>query len=368
MEEAQQANALSKELSCSNCSGTVTFKPGSSTVVCDYCGAENHIEVEATVVEEQDFHAILSQLDASEEHQDVQVVRCGSCGAETQFESHEAAGDCAFCGTNIVMEGGSSKNVIKPKFLLPFKIEKKEGYRLFQEWVKKLWFAPSDLQKKAKTNKLTGMYLPFWTYDTDTICQYTGQRGDDYWVTETYTYTVDGKTKTGTRQVRRTSWTSVSGTVYNSFDDVTVGASRSLKRKYMDALEPWDLENLVPFSENYLAGYVAECYQVGLEEGFGHAKDIMDGTIHQTICSDIGGDHQRVGTKNVQYNDITFKHILLPVWLSAFRYGEKTYNFMINARTGEVQGERPWSWIKIAGLVVLIIAIGLTAWYFLKDA
>lgn len=365
--ETQETKALSKELSCKNCGGTVVYTPGSDVVKCEYCGTENEIEQDEQVIEEQDFNAILAGLDEGQEHEEVQVVKCHGCGAETQFDPNEAAGECAFCGTHIVLEGGSSKKVIKPKSLLPFKIEKREGYKLFEEWVKGLWFAPSDLKKKARTNKLTGIYLPFWTYDSNSTCAYTGMRGRVYYTTETYTTTVDGKSVTRTRQVERVDWTPCSGTVYNSFDDVLVAASNSLKRKYLDKLEPWDLENLTGFQEQYLTGYEAESYQVGLAEGFDHAKDKMIDVIRSSVRSDIGGDRQRIITTNVQYNDISFKHILLPVWLSTFRYNQKLYTFMINARTGEVQGERPWSWIKITLLVLAVVAAGVLAWYFLGD-
>ncbi|MBV9774716.1 MAG: hypothetical protein JO040_12240, partial [Gemmatimonadetes bacterium] len=80
---------------------------------------------------------------------------------------------------------------------------------------------------------------------------------------------------------------------------------------------------------------------------------------------DIGGDEQRIHSTDTRYDDVTFKHILLPVWISAYRYREKVYRRLVNARTGEVQGERPWSWIKIALLVLFVAAlviVGVVLW------
>jgi len=203
--------------------------------------------------------------------------------------------------------------------------------------------------------------MPFWTYDTATTTRYTGMRGDHYYVTESYT---DSQGKSQTRSVQKTRWSGASGTVNNNFDDVLVCASHSLPEKLTRDLEPWDLPELQGYDDRYLSGFVTESYQVDLKAGFDSAKQVMAPKIRSTICSDIGGDVQQVTTQSSDYNNITFKHILLPLWISAYKYNDKVYRFMINARTGEVQGERPWSVIKITLLVLGVIAIGVGAWYF----
>jgi hypothetical protein len=106
-----------------------------------------------------------------------------------------------------------------------------------------------------------------------------------------------------------------------------------------------------------LSGFRTESYQVDVRAGFEEAKQIIDSTIRTTICRDIGGDHQRIHSVNTTYNHITFKHVLLPIWLSAYRYKDKVYRFMVNGRTGEVQGERPYSWIKIALAILAFILL-----------
>jgi hypothetical protein len=138
---------------------------------------------------------------------------------------------------------------------------------------------------------------------------------------------------------------------------VLVLASNSLPSKHAAALEPWDLKELVPYRDEYLSGFAAESYQVTLEDGFVQAKGIMDGVIRASIRRDIGGDEQRIHWVQTQYNDVTFKHVLLPVWISAYRYHERVFRFLVNARTGEVQGERPYSTIKIVLTVLLALAV-----------
>ena len=224
--------------------------------------------------------------------------------------------------------------------------------------MKKLWFAPGQLKKAPLSfDHFKGIYIPYWTYDSDTFTKYTGQRGDHYFVTETYTTTVDGKSVTRTRQVQRTRWSPAWGNVSNFFDDVLVVGSNSLPEKYIYKLEPWDLNNLVPFDKSYLSGFITEKYQIDLGDGFEKAKEIIDPKICALIRRDIGGDVQRIIAKNTNYNDITFKHLLLPVFVSAYKYKDKIYQFLVNGRTGEVQGQRPYSWIKITLAILLGLAI-----------
>jgi hypothetical protein len=141
------------------------------------------------------------------------------------------------------------------------------------------------------------------------------------------------------------------------FDDVLVLASHSLPKRYTDALEPWDLSALEPYAPEYLAGFRAEGYSVDLDDGFAQARDKMDATIARDVRFDIGGDRQRIHAIDTAVSDVTFKHILLPVWLAAYKYRGETYRFVVNARTGRVQGERPWSAWKIAVAVILGAAI-----------
>jgi hypothetical protein len=211
------------------------------------------------------------------------------------------------------------------------------------------------------------MYLPYWTYDARVTTEYQGQRGEDYYETEQYdTEDGNGNTVTRSRTITRTRWYPVSGAVGNVFDDVLVLAGRSLPAEIIASLEPWDLKNLVPYSDEYMSGFQAEAYQVDLGTGFEKAKLIMDGAVRRTIERDIGGNHQQISAARSQYDDITFKHILLPVWISAYRYRDRTFRFIVNARTGQVQGERPWSVFKIALAVVAVLVLLLLIAVVLK--
>jgi len=355
------------KVNCKDCGAILQYDPGSEQLTCQYCGAQNEIAEarQPVVVEEIDYHEFLQNAERSAEAIDIPTVKCDNCGASTTLKENVTADNCPFCGTALVIKGGTTSHIIKPKYLLPFKIDKKKSADLFKEWLHSLWFAPNDLKQFAQKDRLNGIYIPYWTYDSKATTPYTGMRGDHYYVSESYTVTVNGRTEHRTRQVQKTRWSPASGTVFNTFNDVLVVASESLPRNYANELEPWDLENLVGFNEQFLSGFIAEKYQVGVEMGFEQAKKRMDPEIQSTICQNIGGDVQKILTYSPHYEDISFKHLLLPIWLSAYKYKEKSYRFMINGRTGEVHGERPSSAWKIFFFVLTLLAViggGIYLW------
>ena len=354
---AANPESQQRQFPCKQCGANLQYAPGTRTLQCPYCGTCNDIPESQEAVEELDYQAWLAKVADEQPANETLTVKCGKCGAEATLQPNEVADLCPFCGSPIVAEA-MSKRRIKPQGLLPFHVTRDQAMAKFRTWVRSLWFAPTALRLNAEAEAgIKGIYIPAWTYDSDTRSDYTGQRGDDYWETARYTTTENGKTVTRTRQVRKTRWHWVSGTVNNSFDDLLVLATASLPRKYAEALEPWDLASVAPYSDEYLSGFVAESYQVDLSGGFEVAKEMMVAPIRRTIEMDIGGDHQSIETVSTRYYNITFKHLLLPVWLSAYRYNNRTFRFMVNARTGEVQGERPYSALKIVMLVMLILAI-----------
>ncbi|MDA0328186.1 MAG: hypothetical protein O2958_04170 [Gemmatimonadetes bacterium] len=152
---------------------------------------------------------------------------------------------------------------------------------------------------------------------------------------------------TETYQDTEIRWRPASGMVSRDFDDMLVVGSSSLPRELAEELEPWDLASLVTYADEFLSGFTAERYQIDVRAGWTRAKERMELVIRGDVERDIGGDHQRIHSLATNHAGITFKHVLLPMWICSYRYREKIYRFLVNARTGEVQGQRPWSWVKI---------------------
>ena len=345
---------------CPSCRASLAFDPKEGALTCPYCGRKEQIPNDPQAVKESSFEEYLQHTQAGQIKLsgDALEVVCKGCSSAVTFTPPEVAAKCPFCGMAIVTEARAADPTIAPQGVLPFRLERTKAVGAVREWIQSRWFAPNALRRFAVQGQIQGVYLPFWTYDAFTVTPYHGSRGEHYYVQETYTATnANGERVTRTRSVQRTRWYPASGSVRHFFDDVLCPATKSVSRSYLEELEPWDLEEVQSYDPAYLAGFKAQRYQVDMQQGFAHAQEIMEPVIEELICKDIGGDEQRIESRATHYSAITFKHLLLPVYIGAYRLHEKAYQVLVNARTGEVQGQRPYSVWKIASAVVLVTAV-----------
>ncbi|MFV0244183.1 MAG: primosomal protein N' (replication factor Y) - superfamily II helicase [Qingshengfaniella sp.] len=350
---------------CSACGADMRYDPAGARLLCDHCGHTEAIAPDRTGpwvsvgLTELDFRAAVANRLPEIELETTQVLNCPGCGAQVEFRPDEHAAECPFCATPVVTGTGANRH-IKPKGVAPFRLNEDQARKAMTDWLGRLWFAPSSLQKYARHGRrMAGIYVPYWTYDARTRTAYRGQRGKIR--VESYTVMVDGKPQRRTRQ--RIDWYPAAGRVTRDFDDVLVLASSALPRRFTEALEPWDLGQLRPYTPSYLAGFRAEAYGIPLEDGFTEARDKMRQVIERDVRFHIGGDVQRIQSLDTDTDDITFKHVLLPVWVAAYRFGGKSYRFVVNGQTGRVQGERPWSPWKLAGAILAALLIAAVAGY-----
>jgi len=311
---------------CDSCGADLRYAPGTDKLTCDHCGAEQLIDGvgfwSGITLKELDFEAAVAGTLPDAELEETRVLACPNCGAQVEFDEDTHADECPFCATPVVTGTGTHRH-IKPRGLMPFVLTENAAQKAMTDWLGQLWFAPSGLRQYArKGRRLTGVYVPYWTYDAQTNSRYTGERGTVYYETRRVRVrNSDGNMVTREQQVPKIRWRRVSGRVARAFDDVLVLASASLPKKYTDALGPWDLAWLEPYRPEFLAGFRAEAYTVALEDGYSEASDRMQAMIVRDVKFDI------------------------------------TYRFVINGRTGSVQGERPYSWVKIAATVVAGVLI-----------
>jgi len=348
---------------CTTCGADLRFEPGTGLMICDQCGNQETIEDNSVFnnpMQELDFKAALATSLPDSEMEETRVLTCQNCGAQVEFQENDHATECPFCATPYVTDTGTQRQ-IKPRGLLPFALSETGARSEMSSWLGSLWFAPNGLQQYArKGRRLDGVYVPYWTFDADTKSRYSGERGTVYYVTRR----VQRDGDTVNERVQKVRWRPRSGQVARWFDDVLVLASTSLPKKYTDGLEPWDLSLLEPYRPEYLAGFGAQGYSVELDTGFNEARDYMDRVIQRDVKFDIGGDRQRIHAIDTDITGVTFKHVLLPIWIAAYKYRGRTYRFVVNGRTGRVQGERPWSPWKIATAVVVFAVIAGVVGYF----
>lgn len=345
---------------CMNCGAALKYKPDTDFLHCDYCGTNTPIESKKVEeVHELDFEQYAQNFEKLNT-QTTKIIGCRKCGAESTFNESVKSAACPYCTTPLIESDTHEERLIRPSYLLPFKIEGRDTHKHLETWLKRLWFAPNKLKKQAiQTNQLQGVYIPCWTYDAQTETDYSGQKGVNY------TTTVGtGKNR---RTVTRTRWYFCDGHVSLFFDDVMVPASGMISRDIMNKINNWDSMNMVEADNRFLSGFITEKYVMNMNNGYDLARQIMNSEIDYAIRRDIGGDHQRITAKNTHFSEVKFKLILLPVYMSSYIYKNKLYHFFLNGRTGRLTGDRPYSPIKIA-IAIIIGIVALIAFILLLNS
>lgn len=335
---------------CPSCGGVMEFNPSNGKMACPYCGYEEEIQVEhkGFVAQELDFSTAGDDDASCDWGTATKTVICKSCGAETVYDVNEMANVCPYCGSNQVMEQESGK-VMAPGGVVTFQISAKEASERFREWIGRKFFCPKLAKDSAKPKAFKGLYTPFWTFDSNTKSTYTAEYGIDH-VEEDK----DGEKHT------TTDWYRTSGKYKRFFDDLLISASSKQNEQMLEGLEPYDTTKAVEYKPEYMAGFAAEKYSVKVKDAWEKAKkkiqsmlrrDVEEKIHHEKAC-----DHVRDVHINTVHEDVTYKYLLLPVWISSFQYKDKVYHFMINGQTGKVSGETPISWIKVAIVTAVVIA------------
>ncbi|AMQ06405.1 MULTISPECIES: Lar family restriction alleviation protein [Sporosarcina] len=349
---------------CSSCGGNTVFDPSSGTLKCPFCGSEKEITTSRENTIELDFLQALEKEDHSWDDEK-RVFKCGNCGAETLLDKDKVADFCSFCGSSHIAVTENHAG-IKPALVLPFQITKDVAVEKFKVWMKKKYFAPSKLIQSYKLDHLAGAYIPYWTFDSQTNSSYVVQIGTYYYVTKTRTVIEDGKPKQVTEQVRKIRWRTEHGHYSKFFDDVLVKASRNVASGLIDKVEPFHLNGLVDYKMDYLSGFLAEKYSIPLKDGWNDAKVVIDDGITSGIHGRVHGDVVNIVSVSTDYDSITYKHILLPLWISSFQFNNKVYRFLVNGQTGKVSGKSPVSAVKVSIAVGIVIAIMIAIYFILK--
>lgn len=342
---------------CEQCGAVLAFEPGAQTLGCRYCGHENRIRTVERAVVENELDPVLRRLPQEPPLPPPIARKCGQCAYEFTLPAGRHAGLCPSCGSPSVADP-TPVRAIAPDGVLPFVIAEPDGRRLVRQWLEGLWFAPSRLAQEARTGgRLEGLYVPHWTFDASSRSHYRGRRGDVYYETRFVEQVVDGRRVRRAVQVPKIRWTPAEGRLARDFDDVLVVAGRELPERLVERLEPWDLQGLKGYAADYLAGFSSELYKVSVADAHEAAKAQMRAVIEQDARHAIGGDQQVIERLDIQLSNETYKLVLLPVWVARFKFLGKDYRVVVNGRTGEVHGERPWSVWKILAAVLLVLLV-----------
>jgi hypothetical protein len=343
---------------CKGCGAELLFNPSAESLKCEFCGFEEKIPKSQKEIKEYKFDEYMAAPKEKGFGTETTSFQCENCGAVTSMAPGTFSGECAFCGSKHVIESEELSNVVRPESLVPFGVDKNKALEKFREWLSSRWFRPSDLKHKSELAEINGVYLPHWTFDAFTSSWWEAERGDHYYETEWVTETdAQGNSKQVQKQVQKTRWTWVSGHHQRFFDDELVCASKGVSREMVRGIYPYQTDKLVHYEPSYLSGWAAEEYSVDMKQAWDVGKGQMEAAIRSDCSRLVGGDTQRSLRVDTAYSNITYKHVLLPLWVAGYTYAEKVYQFLVNGQTGKVYGKAPYSWVKIGLLVLAIVAI-----------
>jgi Zn finger protein HypA/HybF involved in hydrogenase expression len=334
---------------CPACGGEANWNPAKQALICPFCGTESPAVLQKrdgqTVIVEHDLVEALRNIpDSARGWQAAKMsVRCQSCHAISVFDPDKIAQRCEFCGSAQLVPYTEVKDAFRPESLLPLKISEPQARDLIRQWYGRQWLAPNALPKKALTDTVKGIYLPYWTFDARAHSLWQADSGTYYYVRE------GGKTQ------RRVRWTPAAGELSHVFDDALVPASLGVDASKLRRIEPFPTSALIPYDAGYLAGWTVERYQIDLVAAATRARQQMEAELRRLCAAAVPGDTQRNLRVQSTFSDQRFKHILVPVWLMTYTYGAKSYQVVVNGVTGEMAGSRPWSWIKILLLAIVIL-------------
>jgi hypothetical protein len=361
----EESRALRK-YACPACGADARWDAGKQALVCPYCGTVSpaRLAEDGSLVEENDLVTALRQLTPEQRgwQATTRSVRCQNCQAISVFKPEHVAQRCDFCGSPAIVPVEEQTAPIRPTGLLPFQVSTDGVRESMRRWYANRWFAPNALKKRALTDTIRGVYLPYWTFDARVEAHWTAESGYYYYVTETYR---DAQGQTRTRQVQKVRWVPSRGNLDHFFDDELVPGSRGVRAGLLRKIEPFPTrDKLRPYDPGYVAGWVVEQYQIDLVAAAESARKTLDEKVRTLCAQQVPGDTHRSLRVQANYQGQTFKHVLVPVWLLSYSYGRRNFQVIANGVTGTLAGERPYSWIKItltvlAAILLILIIVGV---------
>lgn len=334
-----------KKFECDGCGALMLFDPRAHGLKCPFCGSAKGIPQDDEYIAVE--HALERVDDARKRDDAPKVFRCENCGAEVTYTGATVSSSCSFCGSEHVVERTGDVDRIPPESVVPFAVDFDRAKALWRVWLGRGLFRPRKLLDVATGEQLKGVYVPHWTYDARAWSRWTAEAG--------YHYTVTVGSGQNQHTETRTRWESASGERTDSFDDILVCASKGLDDRLMDEAKPFDLDGVEPYHSEFLAGFAAEEYTLDLPAGWERARAFANDVQTGRCSRDVPGDTQRFLRVWTQYGDVTWKHLLLPLWIASYRWKGKTFRFMVNGQTGKVVGTAPISIVKV-GIAILVTA------------
>jgi hypothetical protein len=343
---------------CAGCGAQAEWDPTKQLLVCPFCGTSTPFSIDPAtgVIQELDLVKALRELPDDQRgwQAEKRTVQCQSCKAVSVFDPARVGQNCDFCGSPALVDYTEIKAPIRPQSLLAFKVPETQVRERIRQWYAGKWLAPNAFKSRALVDRVHGIYIPYWTFDAHAVCPWTADAGHYYYTTETYR---DNQGRTQTRQVRHVRWEPAAGEVQHFFDDEPVPGTTGVSHALLRGVEPFPTGDLVPYSTAYVSGFVVEQYQIALADAAQQSQAQMTERLREMCAAQVPGDTHRNLDISPRFSGQTFKHILVPIWLLTYNFKAHPFQLVVNGYTGQMSGEYPKSWVKIALLVLAAIIV-----------
>lgn len=347
------------EYKCPCCGGAISFDSSLQKMKCPYCDTEFEMETLAQyddALNNEKPDDLNWETEAGSEWNDgeadnMSVYVCNSCGGEIVGDANMAATSCPFCSNPVVITGKLSGS-LKPDFIIPFKLDKKAAKAAFMNHLSKKRLLPKIFKDQNHIDEIKGLYVPFWLFDADADAdiRYKATRVR-VWSDRNYNYT-------------ETSFYSVLRSGSLAFDSVPVDGSTKMPDDLMESLEPYDMSEAVDFQTAYLAGYLADKYDVSAEDSVSRANErVRESTLNAFANTVHGFSNVTPESSSIRLSNGKAKYALYPVWLLNTTWNGNTYTFAMNGQTGKFVGDLPIDKGAYGRWFALIAGIGAAAIY-----
>lgn len=337
---------------CPNCGATTAFDPRAGSVTCSNCGSVYALEAKHVGDAAPQFEFTLDLLKSAPRGwgSTRRELHCENCGATTSVAPTELSTTCPFCGSNRVAARKGIPDAFRPRYLIPFQIERGRCTELARAWLARGWLYPRRLRKAAQGARFNGVYLPFWTFSAHIKATWRAEVGTE---TQEQYFDVDSK---AFRTRTKIEWEWETGSTHLEFDNTLGAATTHIAPRILRALEPFDLSALVTYDPGYLAGWHAQLYEIPLESAWDSTRGEMRETARAACRKEIASSHVRNFSMNAAFDNEAWRLILLPVFVATYPFEKRVLQIAVNGQTGKVAGDKPVDWARVwlytAALVV----------------
>ena len=348
----KQETEETRTFKCRQCGGTISYSATQRQLTCPYCGSLQQIEAETVGRAADEFEFTLETM-AQARHGWGEARRelvCESCGSVVAAAPDILTSTCAFCGSNRVMARDATGDILRPTTLIPFAVDQEQVQAKVQAWLGRGWMHPPELRNAGALKSLTGVYLPFWTFDTHVTADWKAEVG----TLRTKRYRSGGEWKTRTY----IEWEWRAGRADIPVDDHMVPGTAKVSRVILSKIEPFNLGGLVEYDPGYLAGWQAKLYDVQLPQAWEIAKEDIRAETKTTCRQNTGSSHVRNLRMTADFGDERWRYILLPIYLASYPFGKRTFQVMVNGQTGQVAGQKPVAWLRIWLAIAALLTPG----------